>query len=84
VDDETLTGTVKHLSPTVVDMLEVQRLTGMRPGELCGMRPGDIDRAGDVWIFRPGSHKMEHKGRLRAVETFHVAGAMSGWPIAAQ
>lgn len=35
-------------------MIEVQRLTAMRPGELVGMRPVDVQRAGrGVWVYRP-------------------------------
>jgi integrase len=32
------------------------------------MRPADIDRTGgDVWIYRPESHKTEHHGRQREI-----------------
>ena len=31
------------------------------------IRPIDIDRAGDVWSFRPESHKTEHHGRERVI-----------------
>ncbi len=42
-------------------------LTGMRPGEVRILRPCDIDRSGDIWLYRPGSHKTEHHGRDRVV-----------------
>jgi integrase len=48
-------------------MIQIQRLTGCRPGEVCAIRPGDIDRTNDVWRYLPGSHKMEHKNRHRVV-----------------
>jgi integrase len=38
-------------------MIELQRLTGARSGEICTMRPRDIDRGGTVWIYRPARHK---------------------------
>ncbi len=34
-------------------MVEVQRITGMRPQHLCEMRPCDIDRAAEVWAYLP-------------------------------
>jgi integrase len=42
-------------------MVEVQRLTGMRPQEVCGMRPVDIDMTGAVWEYRPSRYKTEHR-----------------------
>jgi integrase len=48
-------------------MARLQRLTGMRPGEVRIMRPCDIDRSGDVWLYRPESHKTEHHDRDRVV-----------------
>lgn len=37
VPDRTVELTLEHLCPTVADMIRVQRLTGMRPGEVCSM-----------------------------------------------
>ena len=31
------------------------------------MRPCDVDRSGDVWVYRPQSHKTAHHGHSRAV-----------------
>ena len=54
--------------PDVVsDMVEFQRATGARPTEVCILRPCDIDRSGDVWIYRPESHKTEHHGKDRQI-----------------
>jgi len=50
---------VKAASPPVAAMLQVQRLTGMRPDEVTIMRPCDLDRGGEVWVYRPESHKLE-------------------------
>lgn len=53
--------------PPVAAMIELQLLTGMRPGEVCAIMPCDIDTTGDVWVYRPGQHKNKHKGKGRAV-----------------
>lgn len=67
-DDALVDATVKHLSPVVADMVALQRLTGMRPGELVILRPCDVDRSGgDVWVYRPSRHKTEHHGHGREV-----------------
>ena len=49
-------------------MVELQRLTGMRPGEVASMRTGDIDTTGSIWEYVPGSHKTEHLDRPRAIQ----------------
>lgn len=67
VDEATVNATLEHMSRTAADMVRVQRLTGMRPGEVCDLRPCDIDRTAGVWTYRPSSHKMQHKGRDRVV-----------------
>ena len=68
VDDSVVDATLPHLSPVVADMVRLQRLTGMRPGEVCILRPCDVDRSSDeVWTFRPKSHKTQHHGRQRIV-----------------
>ena len=56
-----------HVSRQAWAMVELQRLTGMRPGEVCMMATGDIERSGSVWAYRPSSHKTEHHGRERVV-----------------
>ena len=43
-------------------MVELQRLTGMRPGEVCRMRACDLDTSGPVWIYSPAGHKTDHHG----------------------
>jgi integrase len=55
------------VSRQVWAMTQLQRLTGMRPGEVCQMRTMDIDRSGKVWIYTPESHKTEHHGRKREI-----------------
>jgi integrase len=48
-------------------MIQLQRLTGARPGEICRMRACDIDMAGDVWVFRPCKHKNLLRGHQREI-----------------
>src|SRR5882757_6192288 len=48
-------------------MVQLQRLTGMRSGELCKLRTCDVDRTGSVWIYRPPSHKTAYKGHQRII-----------------
>jgi integrase len=59
--------TMQCLCDVVCDMIRVQLLAGMRPAEVCRVRPGDIDRTGDVWEYRPESHKTQHHGKKRVV-----------------
>jgi integrase len=60
-------ATAVHLSPVVKAMLRIHTATGMRPSELCNMRPMDIDRTGEVWVYRPPKHKNKSKGKSRAI-----------------
>lgn len=56
-----------HAPKTVGAMIDLQWLTGMRPGDVCLMRPIDIDTTGDVWLYKPHEHKTEHLGRVRII-----------------
>lgn len=56
-----------HMPPQIRAMVELQRLTGMRPGEVCLIRPGDVDRTEAVWVYRPASHKTAHHGQSRTI-----------------
>lgn len=67
VDNATVDATLQHLSSVVRAMVELQRATGMRPGEICILRPCDIDRSGDVWEYCPASHKTANRERERIV-----------------
>ncbi len=55
------------VSPQVRTMIEIQLLTGMRPGELVIMRPRDIDKSKPIWLYQPSSHKTEHHGLSREI-----------------
>jgi integrase len=67
VDEITIDATIPYLPEVVGDMVRLQQWTGMRPAEICLLRPMDVDRTGDVWIYRPESHKTEHHGRDRLI-----------------
>ncbi len=67
VDDATVKATLPHLGAVVADMVRFQRLTGCRPGEVCSVRPMDVDRSGEVWTYKPESHKTEHHGKERFI-----------------
>jgi integrase len=56
-----------HLSRTIAAMVQVELLTGMRPGEVCLLRGCDLEMSGPVWIYRPARHKTAHHGHQRAV-----------------
>jgi len=64
------------VSRQVAAVIDLQLLTGARPGELLGMRPSDIERYPSedaeppVWLFRP----REHKNQFRAMERTIVLG----------
>lgn len=70
---------VKPVEPAIVEatlpflgrhtraMVELQRLTGMRPGEVCSFTLIEVDRKGDVWTYRPSQHKTKHRGKDRVI-----------------
>ncbi|MFH1745825.1 MAG: site-specific integrase [Planctomycetota bacterium] len=67
VPDVYVDATLPHVAPEVGAMIELQRITGMRSGEVTIMRTGDIDMSGAVWSYRPAEHKTEHHGHERVV-----------------
>ena len=67
VELEIVQQTMCYLLPIVRDMIRLQLLTGMRPSEVCNLRPMDVGRTGDVWEYRPATHKTEYQGRVRVV-----------------
>jgi integrase len=65
-----------HVLPEVWTMIELQRLTGMRPGEVCAMRAIDIDMSGSIWFYRPAQHKTAWRGRERVIAMGKIAQAL--------
>ena len=48
-------------------MVQLQRLSGMRPGEVIRMRLADIDQSECVWVYRPPCHKNQWRGHERQI-----------------
>jgi integrase len=67
VEPEQVEAVLPFVSKPIRAMIQVQNLTGMRPGEVMALRSADLDRSGDVWIYRPGRHKTQDKGFSRAI-----------------
>jgi integrase len=62
---------VDAVQPFVADqvwaLIQLQILTGARPGELVGIRPCDIDQDGELWRYRPEQHKTAWRERSRVI-----------------
>ena len=67
VPDAHIEAALPFMSPQVRAMVELQRLTGMRPGEVVILRGRGLDTSGCVWVYRPEYHKTEHRGQSREV-----------------
>ena len=67
VADEHVDAVLPEVSPQIAAMIELQRLTGSRPGEVVLLRPCDVDRSGDIWIYEPSDHKTSYRGHKRQV-----------------
>ena len=52
------------VSSKVGGMVQVQYYCGMRPGEVCIMRRRDIDTSGEIWFYRPETHKNTWRGAV--------------------
>ena len=55
------------VSPLVCDLIDVQRLTWARAGELISLTPAKIDMTNDVWLAYVDGHKTEHHGHTRVI-----------------
>lgn len=75
---ESVLAAIAEAPKPVCDMLSLQRLTAMRPGELFTMTPADIDRSGDDWFYCPEHHKTAHHGKRREVPIVGVAKTILG------
>jgi integrase len=74
VADAVVQVTLPYVRPQVAAMVQLQRHTGMRPGEVVLIRGMDLDTSGNVWFYRPGSdrgpqgtHKTAWRGHQRNV-----------------
>jgi integrase len=67
VTHELIDATLPHLAPVLADMVLLQLASACRPGELCSLTPDQVDRSGDVWLYRPAQHKTLHHGHDRVI-----------------
>ena len=68
VDADSIAAVKKRVSTLVGDLIDLQRLTGSRSGELIKLTTGAINRRiGDVWSAQLGDHKAVHHGKSRTL-----------------
>jgi integrase len=68
VAEDRVFAILPYTTHVVATMIELQLLTGMRPGELVAMRPCDIDRTDDaIWHYYPEKHKNAYRNIERIV-----------------
>jgi integrase len=67
VPDDLVDAIQPRVSRQIWAMIELQRHTGMRPGEVCMMRTGDLVTTGKTWEYRPRRHKATHHGKQRVI-----------------
>jgi integrase len=61
VPEEYVYAIKNHVSRQVWAMVELQLLTGMRPGEVCRLRTCDLDTSGKVWLYNPPRHSASRR-----------------------
>jgi hypothetical protein len=64
---ERVEAVLPYLTPPVRALVEVLRLSGMRPGEGCVMRRCDIDMSGPIWLYTPARHKNAWRDLTRVI-----------------
>lgn len=72
VDQVLIEATLPRVNRHIQGMINFQRLTGARPGEVCRIRESEIDMTGmingiPVWLYRPSQHKNEHRDHDRVI-----------------
>jgi len=67
VPAEQIEAVKPYVSRQVAALIDLQRLTGARAGELVIMRPKDIDASQRVWRYRPETHKNAWRDRTREI-----------------
>jgi integrase len=56
-----------YVSRQVWGMVQLQLVTGARPGEVVSMRLGDLVTGAPVWEYVPREHKTEHQEKRRLI-----------------
>jgi len=67
VPDAFVEAVLPYVSPQVAAMIELQRITGMRSGEVTIIRGADINMTGRVWVYTVPTHKTAWRGHERKV-----------------
>lgn len=67
VPDADVDAIKPFVSRQIWAMIELQRLSGMRSGEVCSLRTCDLDMSGKLWIYTPDQHKTAHHGKARRI-----------------
>jgi integrase len=67
VPDADVDAVRPFVSRQIWAMIELQRFTGMRSGEVCNMRTCDLDTSGKLWTYTPERHKAAHHGKERRI-----------------
>ena len=67
--DQDIDAVLPYMLPVYRTMIQLLRLTGMRPSELCRLRKVDIDRSrpDGIWLYTPSEHKTKARGKQRVV-----------------
>lgn len=63
-------ASLPYMPAGIQAMVQVQRLTGMRPGEICGLTIAEIrfdSPATGIWTYSPVKHKNAHHGHTREI-----------------
>jgi integrase len=76
VAEKVIKDTLPHLLPVVAAMVRVQLETAMRPGEVVIMRLQDLDTSGELWTYRPATHKNDWREQDRVIVIGPKAQAM--------
>ncbi len=67
VDSAQVEAILPLVSRQVAAMIQLQLLTGMRPGEVVQLRPVDLDRTGPIWFYTPPTHKTQYLGHAKRI-----------------
>jgi integrase len=67
IADDIVEATLPFCNDEVRVLVELQRLSGARSGELVIMRTAVIDSTGPVWTYKPTRHKTESRGHERVI-----------------
>jgi integrase len=67
VEQDHVEKSLPFLNRHLRTMVNLQRFTGMRPGEVCKLSVGEIDRTEEPWHYRLSRHKTSHHGKQRVI-----------------